>query len=290
MPRQHQVLVQQHGKQARAMHDGPSFAELKGKRLGAVERGILLCAGSPAQTNALLLKALSGRRSEQESVRRAARRLESLRLIRVAKVREGTRAHDPRRHDPYFWDGDFRERIDKKRRQAIPRLFCWRTVFGQGLVDAYREELTGRRRIRWKEETYDRLARLASLNPASAASWQTAEADVGRVLEPSPPEIEGVLPPFSDRSSPGELQRWDLSILVAASRNAGAGSKRLFDETLALMESEISLEELRREAPGKPVRPPKNTTSPKAFDDNFDRSNKRLIEEERGRRNLLSDI
>ena len=52
------------------MHGGPSFAELKGKRLGGVERGILLCAGSSAQTDALLLKALSGRRSEEERGRR----------------------------------------------------------------------------------------------------------------------------------------------------------------------------------------------------------------------------
>ena len=51
------MLDQLHQKQARAMHDGPSYTELKGKRLGAVERGILLSAGSPGKTRALLLKA-----------------------------------------------------------------------------------------------------------------------------------------------------------------------------------------------------------------------------------------
>ena len=54
------MLVQQHQKQARAMHDGPSYTELKGKRLGKVERGILRCAGSPGLTGALILKARSG--------------------------------------------------------------------------------------------------------------------------------------------------------------------------------------------------------------------------------------
>ena len=137
------MLVRSHQRQAQMTHDGPDFSELKGKRLGAVERGILLSAASPAKTGALLLKARSGKRSEQEGVRRAARRLEGLKLIRVAKVREGTRAYDPRREDPYYWDGEFVERVDKTRRHSVPRLICWRTVFGDALVDVYREELTG---------------------------------------------------------------------------------------------------------------------------------------------------
>jgi hypothetical protein len=170
------MLVQQHGKQARAMHDGPSYAELKGKRLGKVERGILLSAPSPGLTGALILKAPSGRRSEQESVRRAARKLESLRLIRIAKVREGTRAHDPRLHEPIYWEGEFYVPIDKPRRHSVPRLVCWRTVFGNALVGAYREELNDRRSIRWREETYERVVRSASLSPVTEAAWQAAKS------------------------------------------------------------------------------------------------------------------
>jgi hypothetical protein len=270
------------------MHDGPDFTELKGKRLGAVERGILLSAGSPALTNPLILKARSGKRSEQESARRAARRLESLGLIRVAKVREGTRAHDPRRHDPYYWEGEFFDRTDKTRRHSVPRLVCWRTAFGDALVDAYRQELTDRRPIRWNEETYERVARCASLSPVSEASWQGAETDVARVLEESPSEIEEDQLLISGELDPEICQRWRLSIQVAAARNPGAGSLRLFKESVALTESDISLEELRREAPAEPVKRPNVTSEPKAFADNLEYSRQRLVEDESRRRNLLS--
>ena len=283
------MLVQQHQKQARTMHDGPSFAELKGKRLGAVERGILLCAGSPGKTGALLLKAPSDERSEQESIRRAARRLGSLRLIRVARVREGTRAYDPRRQDPYYWGGEFVERIDKTRRHSVPRLVCWRTVFGDALVDAYREALTDRRSIRWKEETYERAARSASLNPVSGATWQAAEAEAARMLEESPAEVEEGRPLVSSELNGDERERWLLSIQVAAARNPGAGSMRLFNESVEVAESGISLEELRREAPAKPVRPAKVTAAPKAFADSLDYSRQRLVEEETRRRVLLGE-
>ena len=283
------MLVQPQQKQARAMHDGPTFAELKGKRLGAVERGILLCAGSPGKTGALLLKAPSGKRSEQEGIRRAARKLESLRLIRIANVREGTRAYDRRREDPYYWDGEFKERIDKTRRHSVPRLVCWRTVFGDALVDAYREALTDRRSIRWKEETYERAARSASLNPVSEATWQAAEVEAARLLEESPAEIDECRTLISDELEGDELQRWVLSIDVAAARNPGAGSMRLFKEAVDLAESDIPLEELRRVAPAKPVRPAKVTAAPKAFADSLDYSRQRLVEEETRRRVLLGE-
>jgi hypothetical protein len=280
------MLVQPHEKQARAMHDGPSFDELTGKRLGAVERGILLSAGSPARTNPLILKARSGKRSEQESARRAARRLEGLRLIRVAKVREGTRAYDPRRHDPYYWEGQFFERTDKTRRHSVPRLVCWRTAFGNALVDAYRQELTDRRPIRWKEETFERAARVASLSPVSVATWQAAEAEAARMLEQSPAEIEQGTTLITDDLEGDERDRWLLSIDVAAARNPGAGSKRLFEEAVDLADSGISLEELSREAPAEPIRPAKVTAAPKAFADNLEYSRQRLVEDESRRRIL----
>ena len=269
------------------MHDGPSYAELKGKRLGKIERGILLSAGSPGLTGALILKAPSGKRSEQESVRRAARRLESLRLIRLAKVREGTRAHDPRRHEPFYWGGEFVERIDKTRRHSVPRLVCWRTVFGEALVNAYREELTDQRAIRWRRATYERVARSASLNPVSAVTWQVAEADAGRLLEVSHAEIEEGLPLISGELDADGRERWRLSIQVAAARDPGAGSMRLFEESVTLMDSAVSLEELRREAPAKPARPPKVTARPTAFADGLDYARQRLGEDESRRRTLL---
>ena len=271
------------------MHDGPSYTELKGKRLGKVERGILRCAGSPGLTGALILKARSGKRSEQESVRRAARRLESLRLIRVAKVREGTRAYDPRREDPYHWDGQFKERVDKTRRHSVPRLICWRTVFGDALVDVYREELTDRRSIRWEEETYERAARVASLNPVSETTWWAAEEEAARLLEESPAEIEEGVTLVTDDLEGADRERWLLSIDVAAARNPGAGSKRLFNEAVDLADSGITLEELRREAPAKPVRPAKVTSEPKHFADSFEYSRQRLVDDEARRRELMGE-
>jgi hypothetical protein len=283
------MLVQLHQKQVRAMHDGPSFAELKGKRLGAVERGILLSAPSPGRTGALLLKAPSGKRSEQEGIRRAARKLEGLRLIWIAKVREGTRAYDPRREDPYYWDGEFKVRVDKTRRHSVPRLVCWRTVFGNALVNAYREELTDQRSIRWKEATYERMARSASLNPVSEVTWRAAEAEAARMLEEFPAEIEQGTTLITDDLEGDERDRWLLSIDVAAARNPGAGSKRLFEEAVDLADSGISLEELSREAPAEPVRPAKVTAAPKAFADNLEYSRQRLVEDESRRRNLLGE-
>jgi hypothetical protein len=270
------------------MHDGPSYTELKGKRLGKIERGILLCAGSPGLTGALILKAPSGKRSEQEGIRRAARKLEGLRLIWIAKVREGTRAYDPRRNSPYYWGGQFFERTDKTRRHSVPRLVCWRTAFGDALVDAYRQELTDRRPIRWKEETFERAARVASLSPVSVATWQAAEAEAARMLEQSPAEIEQGTTLITDDLEGDERDRWLLSIDVAAARNPGAGSKRLFEEAVDLADSGISLEELSREAPAEPVRPAKVTAAPKAFADNLEYSRQRLVEDESRRRNLLS--
>ncbi len=271
------------------MHDGPTFAQLKGKRLGRIERGILLSAGSPGRTGALLLKAPSGKRSEQEGICRAARRLEELRLVRLAKVREGTRAHDPRREDPYYWGGEFMERVDKTRRHSVPRLICWRTVFGDALVDAYREELNDRRSIRWKAETYERVARYASMNPVSEVTWQAAEAEAARLLEESPAEVEEGRPLISGELDGDERERWQLSIDVAAARNPGAGSMRLFEESVTLMDSEIPLEDLLREAPAKPVRPAKVTSEPTTFTDRFEYSRQRLNEDESRRRILLGD-
>ncbi|MBK5111900.1 MAG: hypothetical protein JJE10_11185, partial [Thermoleophilia bacterium] len=86
-----------------------------------------------------------------------------------------------------------------------------------------------------------------------------------------------------------ERERWLLSIQVAAARNPGAGSMRLFNESVEVAESGISLEELRREAPAKPVRPAKVTAAPKAFADSLDYSRQRLVEEETRRRVLLGE-
>jgi hypothetical protein len=271
------------------MHDGPTFAELKGKRLGRVERGILLSAGSPGRSGPLLLKAPSGKRSEQEGVRRAAWRLEGLRLIRMVKVTEGTRAYDPRREDPYYWDGQLKERLDKTRRHSVPRLICWRTVFGDALVDVYREELTGQRSIRWKEVAYERAAWKASLNPVSGATWRAAEEEAARLLEESPAEVEEGRTLVTNDLEGAERERWLLSIDVAAMRNPGAGSKRLFNEAVNLAESGISLEELRREAPAKPVRPAKVTATPTAFADSFEYARQRLVGDEARRRELTGE-
>ena len=271
------------------MNDGPSFAELKGKRLGAVERGILLSAASPGRTGALLLKARSGKRSEQEGVRRAARRLEGLKLIRVAKVREGTRAYDPRREDPFYWEGEFVERLDKTRRHSVPRLICWRTVFGDALVDVYRRELTDQRVIRWTEEAYRRAERYASLRSVSEAEWQTAEVEAARLLVPSPAENKRVKMLVTDQLEGAELESWQLSIQVAAKRNPGAGSKRHSEAAAALFESGIPLEELRREAPAKPVRPANVTSPPRGFADSFEYAGQRLAEEQNRRRTLLGE-
>ena len=207
----------------------------------------------------------------------------------MAKVREGTRAYDPRRNNVYYWEGEFFERLDKTRRHSVPRLVCWRTVFGDALVGAYREEMNDRRPIRWKEGTYERVARSASLRPVSEVTWRAAEADAERLLEESPAEIEEVLPVI-----PGELdadgrQRWLLSVQVAAARNTGAGSVRLYKESVALLDSEIPLEELRRQAPSEPARPTKVTSQPKAFADNLEYSRQRLVEDESRRRILLGE-
>ena len=57
------------------MHDGPTFAELKGKRLGAVERGILLSAASPGRSGPLLSEGSLGQ--ALRAGRRPAGRLEA---------------------------------------------------------------------------------------------------------------------------------------------------------------------------------------------------------------------
>jgi hypothetical protein len=243
----------------------------------------------PGPDGCLAPEGTLGRTLRAESARRAARGLESLRLIRVAKVREGTRAYDPRRNSPYYWDGDFVERIDKTRRHSVSRLVCWRTVFGAALVDAYREELTDQRSIRWKEETYERVARSASLNPVSAVTWRAAEAEAERMLEEFPAEIEEDRALISGELDADGRRRWLLSIQVAAARNPGAGSKRLFKASVVLTDSDIPVEDLAREAPAERVRPAKVTSEPKAFADNLEYSRQRLVEDESRRRNLLGE-
>ena len=171
----------------------------------------------------------------------------------------------------------------------MPRLICWRTVFGDALVDFYREELNDRRSIRWTEVAYERAAWKASLNPVSGATWRAAEEEAARLLEESPAEVEEAVTLITNDLDGAERERWLLSIDVAAARNPGAGSKRLYEEAVDLAESGISLEELRREAPAKPVRPPKVTAAPKAFADSFEYARQRLVDDEARRRELIGE-
>ena len=127
---------------------------------------------------------------------------------------------------------------------------------------------------------YERAAWKASLNPVSGATWRAAEEEAARLLEESPAEIERGVALITNELEGAERERWQLSIQVAATRNPGAGSKRLFEESVTLMDSGIPLEELRREAPAKRVRPAKVTAAPKAFADSFDYSRQRLVDDE----------
>ena len=132
-------------------------------------------------------------------------------------------------------------------------------------------------------------ARFAALNPVSEATWRAAEAEAAHLLEKSPAEVEECTTLITYDLEGTERERWQLSVDVALARNPGAGSKRHFKAAVDLVESGITLAELRREAPEKPARPAKVTSLPKAFADSFDYSRQRHLEEETRRRILLGD-
>lgn len=229
-----------------------SFSHLKGKRLGKNERSILLAAGSPGSTAPLILRTPAGATSMQESFRRAAWRLERLEMIRIAKLRESTRVHDPRAHRPVFRNGGFYVRNDKTRRQYVDVLVCWLTDFGEALVNIYRPELTDRRPIRWREDKYELAVKAAKFSTTSAADWKSAKSDISIMLEQTPEPIQGETPYVPPGCGPQELGRWDLSVRVASMQNPRAGSARLLDEANTIMISAQSDEALRKAAANFP--------------------------------------
>jgi hypothetical protein len=125
--------------------------------------------------------------------------------------------------------------------------------------------------------------------PRSAISPGGRQRPRPRALEEFPAEIEEGRSLISGELDPDTRQRWLLSIQVATAQHPGAGSKRLFKESVALADSDIPVEDLAREAPPEPVRPPKFTSEPTAFADNLGQATQRHVEEERRRRILLGE-
>jgi len=261
------------------MTHSPTFSDLRGKRLGAAERSILLNAGCPGSIATLILRTPSGRKTEQESLRRAAWRLRNLGLIRITRMREGRRVHDPRVHQPVYRDGQFYVRQDKTRKHYVGVLVCWHTEFGEALTNAYRTELQERKPIRWSMEKYECADRLASMTKIDAITWKTAEDEISLLLEQTPSAIEGEEPYIPPGCGPKELGRWDLSVQVAAARFPRAGSGRVLDEALEIMNSDQSTEEIAREAPEAPRRGPGKTAQLKGLPDYMTFMRERIVDE-----------
>ena len=257
----------------------PPFSELQGKRFGATERSVLLSAGSPGSTSALILRPNSGKKTEQESLRRAARRLEQLRIIRIAKLREGVRAHDPRARQPIYRDGHFYVRNERTRRHFVDVLVCWRTDFGESLLNAYRSELTQQRPLRWRRDTYDLVVENARYTNTTSTAWKVAEDDISLVLGRTPEPIEGEVPYIPPGCGPKELDRWDLSVRAAVARLPRAGSARLLSEALEILESDLPTESLEHEASTRASkRNPGKTAEMKALPSHLDYMTQRAVQ------------
>lgn len=154
-------------------------SELAGMRLGALERTLLVNAPPLGTLGGLCIRAPEGTRSAQQAYLRASKKLAVAGLIHRKRVRQPTRASDPRRQHPVYRDGAFWHRRERTRAHRVARVFVWVTPFGAGIRMAYANELMSGRPIRWTRPKTEAARRYAAADWKDPVDQEVAE----RLLE-----------------------------------------------------------------------------------------------------------
>lgn len=236
------------------------MSTMKGVRLGVLERTLLVNAPPLGAQGGLLIDAPEGTASAQKGYLRAARKLAQLGLLRRVRLRESTRARDPRRERPEFAHGRFWRNPDPTRRQLVNRVVVWATPLGAGIKLIYEHELTSGLPIRWTEEKL-RLARryeaTHQCNPETAENAiDLVESRLISEDEERPGErFREVFP--DDQMTTEQKYRWRCAAHLAHRRNPKLGSSGLWSvatETYRSTESTEALAEAAGPLPGRPRR------------------------------------
>lgn len=222
---------------------------LAGVRLGVLERTLLVNAPPLGSLGGLRLGFDGRSRSERDGYLRASRKLARLGLIRRKRIRESTRARDPRRAHPVYRDGAFWHRPDGTRAHIVSRVFVWVTPLGEGIRTVYARELASGSPIRWTAEKCAAAERFAETDWKDPIEQENAErqleAQVNWVepLQPAAAPLEARPPEVVTTQ---QSTRWAAACRAARSSNPSLGSTALWTIAVDLYHSEVSDERLKK--------------------------------------------
>jgi hypothetical protein len=230
--------------------DGPPlWPGLRGMRLGALER-TLLVAAPPQGRFGMLIDAPERARSAQQGYLRAARKLERYGLIEIVGVDFATRIPDRRRARAFYRRGRFWLRVDQTRTHITRRRALWATERGEAVRAACGFELHHGRPIRWTDETLRRIDRYEETHRPPSSAEIRAMIDETRdvLLAKKYSSDERLVEARPDAVTDDDEDRWLAAIAVARRGGPRPGAAPRWEEARRLYDSSQSLAELEKAA------------------------------------------
>ena len=213
---------------------------LRGVRLGKMERWLLLHAPGPDALFGLVLDEPDA--AVRDQLRRAACKLERVRLLEHERMQVYVRARDPRRERLVLHNGRLWLRTDSTRAHAVRRNVVWQSPFGFELVLRYRPQLATGTAIRWDRRTVMRAFERASVRSRDHRRVEIAareEAERDEVILSDPVLVEPAVP--QEVRSSGDLERWALAVAAAQERIPAGEPPAIWDLARELWASQDAL-------------------------------------------------
>jgi hypothetical protein len=217
----------------------PLFPGLRGMRLGACERTLLVVAPLPEHLGWLLD---AGGRPAQQSYLRAARKLERYQLVKLVWVDVPMRVRDKRRERPLYRRSRFWRRTDRTRNQIVRRRALWATARGAAVRAVFAGELQSGSSIRWTDAKLRRIERYEETHQPHPDFVTAAISQTRGMLREEAPTDDRIVEARPVGITELDEERWLASI--AAARRAGDGRPPRWEEACGLYGSDRPTAEL----------------------------------------------
>ncbi|MBN8869080.1 MAG: hypothetical protein J0H66_04275 [Solirubrobacterales bacterium] len=239
-----------------------SLIDLKGKRLGKWERGLLLDCGVIGQRTGIPIRVEGGTRAQNVAVRRAAKNLEATGLLITHKLRRASVIYDERLAMPIYRDGAFYRRVSPKRIHWTDCLAGWLSPFGAGVRVEYLPELRGQRPIRWTSERLRNAEHIGFTEYVSAPVLDAADVEGTQEAfartSPINKAMKRIGPPGAEEN-PG---RWTSAINCAVRELGSKGSVDLWTRSVEIFKSDETDAQLLQRGPQRATYRGRKTAKP----------------------------